>query len=74
LAPLRERVKQIEKLLEKLRLEDGLIERKLADPEFYAKRRPADIAWANTRRAAIAREVEALEEEWLALGEKLEAA
>ena len=35
---------------------------------------PADIAWANTRRAAIAREVEALEEEWLALGEKLEAA
>ncbi|MDT8276044.1 ABC-F family ATP-binding cassette domain-containing protein [Roseomonas mucosa] len=74
LAPLRERVKQIEKLLDKLRLEDGLIERKLADPEFYAKRRPADIAWANTRRAAIAREVEALEEEWLTLGEKLEAA
>ncbi|UFN47540.1 ATP-binding cassette domain-containing protein [Roseomonas sp. OT10] len=74
LAPLRERVKEIEARIEKLKLEDGLIERKLADPDFYAKRKASDITWANTRRAAIAHQIGLLEEEWLELSERLEAA
>ena len=74
LAPIRERVKEVDAKLEKLRLEDGLIARKLADPEFYSKRKAADITWATTRRAAIAHQVALLEEEWLALSERLEAA
>ncbi|MFT8243122.1 ABC-F family ATP-binding cassette domain-containing protein [Roseomonas sp. BN140053] len=74
LAPLRERVKEIDGKLEKLRLEDRLIERKLADPEFYNKRKAADITWATTRRAAIAHQVGLLEEEWLSLSERLEEA
>ncbi|MCR0985638.1 ABC-F family ATP-binding cassette domain-containing protein [Roseomonas populi] len=74
LAPIRERVKEIEARLEKLRLEDGLLERKLSDTETYSRFKPADIAWANTRRAAIAATVAKLEEEWLELSEKLEAA
>ena len=74
LAPLRQRLKEVEKLLERLGLEAKLIEKRLADPDTYAKRSSEDIAWATTRSAAIAKEVAALEEEWLDLSEKLDAA
>jgi ATP-binding cassette subfamily F protein 3 len=74
LAPLRQRLKEVEKLLERLGLEAQLIEKRLADPETYAKRKAEDIAWATTRRAAIAKETAALEEEWLVLSERLDAA
>ncbi|MGG5823163.1 ABC-F family ATP-binding cassette domain-containing protein [Falsiroseomonas sp. HW251] len=74
MAPLRQRLKEVEKTLEKLGLEAKLIEKRLADPETYARRNAQDIAWATTRRAAIAREVAALEEEWLTLSERLDAA
>jgi len=74
LAPLRQRLKEVEKLLEKLGLEAKLIEKRLADPETYAKRKAEDIAWATTRRAAIAKETASLEEEWLTLSEQLDAA
>ncbi|WP_372617622.1 ABC-F family ATP-binding cassette domain-containing protein [Falsiroseomonas sp.] len=74
LAPLRQRLREIEKLMERLGLEAKLIEKRLADPETYAKRKAEDIAWATTRRAAIAREIAALEEEWFALSEQLDAA
>jgi ATP-binding cassette subfamily F protein 3 len=73
-APLRQRLKDVEKLLERLALEAKLIEKRLADPETYAKRKAEDIAWATTRRAAIAKETAALEEEWLELSEQLDAA
>ena len=74
LAPLRQRLKEVEKLLERLGLEAKLIEKRLADPDTYAKRSSEDIAWATTRSAAIAKEVAVLEEEWLDLSEKLDAA
>ena len=74
LAPLRQRLKEIEKQLERLALEAKLIEKRLADPETYAKRKAEDIAWATTRRATIAKEVAVIEEEWLALSERLDAA
>jgi ATP-binding cassette subfamily F protein 3 len=74
MAPLRQRLKEVERQLEKLGLEAGLIEKRLADPDTYAKRKAEDIAWATTRRAAIAKETAALEEEWLALSERLDAA
>jgi ATP-binding cassette subfamily F protein 3 len=74
LAPIKERVKEIEARMEKLKLEDRLLEKKLSNTETYARFKPADIAWANTRRAAIASTVAKLEEEWLELSEKLEAA
>ena len=74
LAPLRQRLQEVEKLLERLGLEAKLIEKRLADPDTYAKRSSEDIAWATTRRAAVAKEVAALEEEWLDLSEKLDAA
>jgi ATP-binding cassette subfamily F protein 3 len=73
-APMRARLKEVEKLMERLGLEAKLIEKRLADPDTYAKRKAEDIAWATTRRAAIAKEVAALEEEWLELSERLDAA
>jgi len=74
LAPLRQRLKEVERQLEKLGLEAALIEKRLGDPETYAKRKAEDIAWATTRRAAIAKETAGLEEEWLTLSEQLDAA
>ncbi|MBR0678645.1 ABC transporter ATP-binding protein, partial [Roseomonas alkaliterrae] len=73
-APLRARIREIEASLEKLSREDGLIEKRLADPATYARFKPEDIAWANSRRAAIARETAALEEEWLEIAARLDAA
>ncbi len=49
-APLRARVKEIEAALEKFAREDALISKRLADPETYARFKPEDITWANTRR------------------------
>ncbi|NMJ40377.1 ABC-F family ATP-binding cassette domain-containing protein [Roseomonas sp. JC162] len=73
-APLRARIKEIEQSLEKLAREDALIEKRLSDPDTYARFKPEDIAWANTRRAAIAKDTAALEEEWLEVSARLEAA
>ena len=73
LAPLRQRLREVEKQIERLSLEAKLIEKRLADPDTYAKRKSEDIAWATTRRAAIARETATLEDEWLELTERLDA-
>ena len=72
LQPLRARLKAVEAALEKLGKEVALIEKRLGDPDTYARFKAEDIAWANTRRAAITKEVAGLEEEWLELSEKLE--
>ena len=73
-APLRARLREVEAAMDKLNKETALIEKRLADPATYARFKAEDIAWANTRRAAIARDVEALETEWLELQEKIEMA
>ncbi|WP_137125617.1 ABC-F family ATP-binding cassette domain-containing protein [Roseomonas sp. HF4] len=73
-APLRARIKEIEARLGTLAKEDALIEKRLADPATYARFKPEDIAWANTRRVAIAKAVAMLEEEWLEVSARLEAA
>jgi len=73
-APIKARIREIEKHLEKLALEAGLIKKRLADPATYAKRKAEDITWATTRQVVIKREVARLEEEWLTLTEQLDAA
>ncbi|MBO1076966.1 ABC-F family ATP-binding cassette domain-containing protein [Roseomonas marmotae] len=74
LAPLRHRVTKIEAEMAKLQKENALLEKKLGDPDTYARFKPEDIAWATQRQGAIAKQVAALEEEWLDIQEKLEAA
>ena len=71
---MREKLKRVEAQLAKLSEEAATIDAALNDPRLYAGNKADLIARATARRAAIARETEALEEEWLALTEKLEAA
>lgn len=73
LAPLRRKAQAAEKQLATLAAERGRIEAKLANPAIYAPGRAVEIAAANARLAAIAKEVAAAEEAWLAAEQELEA-
>jgi ATP-binding cassette, subfamily F, member 3 len=73
-APLRERLRRVEAALEALGREAATIDGALNDPRLYAGGKADLIARATARRAALAREVEALEAEWLELTERLDAA
>jgi ATP-binding cassette subfamily F protein 3 len=72
-APLRKRARDAETRLAKLAAERAALEARLADPKLYASGKVADITAAQTRMAAIARETEAAEMEWLEASEALEA-
>ena len=72
-APLRQRLKAVEAQMAKLAEEAKVIDGALSDPRLYERQKPDLIARATARRAAITRETEALEEEWLELSESLEA-
>jgi ATP-binding cassette subfamily F protein 3 len=72
LAPLRRQAKAAEAALHALAKERAAIEARLADPALYAASRVAEVTAANTRLAAIAREVEAAELAWLEAEEALE--
>jgi ATP-binding cassette subfamily F protein 3 len=74
LAPLRQRLKAVEAQMAKLTEEAKVIDNALSDPRLYERSKPDLIARATARRAAIAKEMEALETEWLELSETLEAA
>jgi ATP-binding cassette subfamily F protein 3 len=73
-APLRKRAKDAEARLAKLAAERAQIEAKLADPALYVPGKAAVVTAAQTRLAAINRETEAAELEWLDAAEALEAA
>jgi ATP-binding cassette, subfamily F, member 3 len=73
-APLRKRAKDAETRLAKLAAERAALEAKLADPKLYAAGKVAEITAAQTRIAAIARETETAELDWLEASEALEAA
>ncbi len=73
-APLRRQAKEAEAKLAKLADERARLEAKLADPAIYLPGRSNDVAQANQRLAAIARETEAAEMSWLEASEALEAA
>jgi ATP-binding cassette subfamily F protein 3 len=73
-APLRKRARDAEARIAKLAAERAQIEAKLTDPKLYAAGKPAEITAAQTRLAAIARETEAAEAEWLEAEAALEGA
>jgi ATP-binding cassette subfamily F protein 3 len=50
------------------------VEAILADPEFYATRSGADVTRGQMRLAALNRDIEAAEEEWLEASGALENA
>jgi ATP-binding cassette subfamily F protein 3 len=73
-APLRQAVKDAEQRLARLAAERQMLERKLADPGIYGSSKTKDLAYINQRIAAIKRETEAAERDWLAAEAALEAA
>ncbi len=74
LAPLRRQARDAEAAIAKLVAERRALEAKLADPDFYAKDRGAEVTAAQTRLASIALEQETLEATWLEAEAALEAA
>jgi ATP-binding cassette subfamily F protein 3 len=74
MAPLRKRAKDAEAKLAKLAAERLRIEADLANPALYVNGDAAKVTTARTRLAAINRETEAAELDWLEAAEALEAA
>ena len=73
-APLRQAVKEAEQRLAKLNAERALLEQKLADPGIYAPGKAKDLTYINQRIAAIKRETDTAEQDWLEAEAALEAA
>ena len=73
-APLRRRARDAEARIARLGVERARIEAQLADPALYQPGRGADVAAAQLRLAALAREHEAAEAAWLEAEEALELA
>jgi ATP-binding cassette subfamily F protein 3 len=73
-APLRKAAKAAEAMVQKLVAERATIERRLADTKMYAAGKAAEVTAANTRLAAIGREIENAEMAWLEAEEAMEQA
>jgi len=73
-APLRQAVKDAELRLAKLAAERKMLEGKLAEPGIYSPGRAKDLVFINQRIAAIKRETDIAERDWLAAEAALEAA
>ena len=73
-APLRRQAREAEARIAKLSAEKATVEATLADPTLYAPGNAEKITAAQTRLAAIAREIGEAEAAWLAAEEALEAA
>jgi ATP-binding cassette subfamily F protein 3 len=74
LAPLRRVAKEAEERIARLARERTAIEARLADPAVYVAGKSGEITAANTRLAAIQREMVAAEEAWLEAEAALESA
>jgi ATP-binding cassette subfamily F protein 3 len=74
IAPLRQAVKDAEHRIAKLAAERTLLEKKLADPNIYSPGKSKDLTYINQRIAAIKRETDTAERDWLAAEAALEAA
>ncbi len=73
LAPLRRQAREAEATLARLGAERTALERKLANPALYAQGNGAGIAAANSRLAAIEKEVAAAEAIWLEAETRLQS-
>ncbi len=72
-APLKQAAKEAEQRVAKLNAERRMLETQLADPRMYGPAKAKDVSYLNQRMKAIARDVEAAEQEWLAAEAALEA-
>jgi ATP-binding cassette subfamily F protein 3 len=72
-APLYRQAREAEGLVARLTAERAAVEQQLADPALYTAGRGAEIAAANSRLAAIAREIELAEQAWLEAEDALQS-
>jgi ATP-binding cassette subfamily F protein 3 len=70
--PLEARVKRLEELMARLAAQKADIEARLSDPALYAQAREAELKALLVEQAYAAKELEALEEEWLEKQAELE--
>jgi ATP-binding cassette subfamily F protein 3 len=73
-APLRKAVKDAEARVGRLTAEVRKLEAKLASPDLYTPSRKAEVASTQSTLAALKRQLQAAEYEWLVAEEALEAA
>ncbi len=71
-APMRKRAKDAETRLTKLAAERARLQNLLEDPALYVPSRGPEVTATKTRLAAVIREEQAAEREWLAASEALE--
>ncbi|WP_282758667.1 ABC-F family ATP-binding cassette domain-containing protein [Komagataeibacter saccharivorans] len=74
LAPLRKRIRDAEQLMARLVAERTKLETRLADPALYEGGKADEVTALNTRLAAIAREHDKAEEDWLEAETEMEEA
>ncbi|MEY4761314.1 MAG: hypothetical protein RLZZ200_1170 [Pseudomonadota bacterium] len=74
LAPLRAAVEKAEMAMTRFSAEAARIDEQLADASLYEESRKADLLALTAKRAALAREIEKAESDWLEASEALEGA
>ena len=74
LAPLRAAIEKAEKAMTKLGAEAAKIDEQLADAGLYEESRKVELLTLTNRRAALTRDLEKAESEWLEASEALESA
>ncbi len=72
-APLTNRLKKVDQLMQTLQTEKRELEEILADSEIYQEENKQRLTESMQRSTAVASELEQLEEEWFELTEQLEA-
>jgi ATP-binding cassette subfamily F protein 3 len=73
LKPLRERLTRLEREISKCQVSKAVIEEKLAEAGLYDDARKDELNGVLFEQAKVASALQALEEEWLAVSESLEA-
>ena len=73
LKPLRQRLARIERELEQMQREQVQLADQLADPAMYHADRKETLRATTSRKGQVDKQIAALEDEWLAVSEDLEA-
>ncbi|MEY3465543.1 MAG: hypothetical protein RL603_1141, partial [Pseudomonadota bacterium] len=74
IAPLRAAMRRIETELERHNTRRAELERTLADPDFYVQVGAAEQRTTTEAHGQLLKEIAALENRWLEIGESIEAA
>jgi ATP-binding cassette subfamily F protein 3 len=74
LQPLKRQMTKLEQEMERLQASQSILESSLADTGFYQEDRKQDLKQLLAEKAEVDRQLQAIETDWFAIGEQLEAA